>query len=213
MVTVHVPIDTIVEPIGRTVVRDTVEAFGCLEAATNTGSEEPLLSSTWTAPMCEAILKFAESPVYSELKIRAAPDPIWKDGIEVSTESIVVPLRSSAAPEVLASAAAKLRKLKDSQWVEVVGIPYATRDDTVIGEGNQRIISIKWLRENEAPMKVQAELSQAAYEEALRAVSRCQIQVRGWLRQHGSRWVLESEGTPTLLDLAVTSEDLSDEEL
>lgn len=213
MVTVHVPVDTIHEPIGRLVVRDTIQAFGCLEVATQRGSDEPLLSSTWTAPMCEAILKFVESPLFAEVKMQAAPDPIWNEGAPVSTDIISVPLRSSAAPEVLAAAAAKLRGLKESQWVEVVGIPYATRDDVVIGEGNTRLISVKWLRDDAPPMKVQAQLSEKAYEEALRAVSKCHIKLAGWLRQKRSRWILETEGMPTLLDVAASPDDLADSEL
>jgi hypothetical protein len=214
MVTVHVPVDTIREPLGRLLVSETVQAFSCLEVATERASDEPLLTdSLWTAPMCEAILKFAESRIFTAVKLQAAPDPVWTEGGKVRTEPAIVPLQSSPAQEVLIAAAAKLRRLKDSQKVDVVGIPYATRDDAVIGEGNKRVISIKWLRENEPPMKVQAELSQAAYEEALRAVSKCQIRISGWLRQRSSRWILEAEGMPTLLDIAALTEDLSDPDL
>lgn len=203
-VTVHVPVDTAPDPAGRQLVRESVGSFQVLSEAVQKGDDRGLLSdrrASWTAPMCEALLRFTEQPVFSELKLQAATDPAWEEPASVPSDEIVIPLKSAPTNVVLSAAAAKLRGLSQSQFVEVVGIPYASRDDAVIGEGETRSISIKWLRQHEPPMKVQARLSQEGYEEALGAVSKRQIRLSGWLRQHGSRWILDVEGGPTLLDL------------
>ena len=64
--------------------------------------------------------------------------------------------------------------------------------------------------ENDAPVKVQAEFSQSGYDQALKAVTNGPIRLTGWLRQESSRWVLEADGMPTLLEVATSSDDVTD---
>jgi hypothetical protein len=159
--------------------------------------------------MCEALLKFTENSMFTELKLRAAPDPAWSSGPDIARGEVIVELVDSPAPAVLAEAAARLRGLKETQYVEIVGIPFQLRDDTVIGEGDKRTMSIQWRRPNASPVKVQVKLSPAAYETALEAISKRQIQVSGWLRQEGSRWVMEVDGLPNLMDAVIAPETVA----
>lgn len=204
LVRVHVPLDTIPDPVSRKFIRKSVASFESLRSAMSTEDEDKMLQDTtagWTASMCEAMLKFSEQKEFSEIKMKASPDPIWLEGPEIEKSELVIPVNQSHVSGVLTRASAKLRGLQESQYVEVIGIPYASRDNAIISEGDERSIDIKWLRESLPPMKVHALFKSEAYAEALKAISKQQIKVTGWLRQVSSRWVLEVDGAPSLLDV------------
>lgn len=203
MVEVHVPVDTIPDPIGRAFVKKTVAAVESLREAVRRDDENMIVNAPgagWSAAMCESVIEFVNDPNFSTFKVQALPDRIWPDPDPIETGEIAVPLKGNGAGDLLARASARLRGLKQSQYEEVVGIPYASRDESVIGQSDRRTVSILWRRVGSSPVKVRAELSREAYEMTLASQSKRLIHVRGWLRQERGRWVLEVDGLPTLLD-------------
>jgi hypothetical protein len=110
MVTIHVPLDPIPDPIGRVVGRKSLETFSSLKGALDGERSFDLTqdsSANWSAETCEALLKFSERPDFESLKIQMSPDVTWGPIPGFSRDQIEVGIRGTAYQAILTSAAAK----------------------------------------------------------------------------------------------------------
>lgn len=206
MVALHLPIDTIPTPTGRTVATFLSYAFDDLEKAIDEESPEPLLANNWSGKMCDTFIAFGELRGVTAVKMRLLPDPFWNLPNRLIGKAFEIDVSNEKSTRILQSAARILYDVRDESEVVVIGTPFELRDSVFIGENNMRRITVAWDRPGKQAMRVQILVDDAGYEIAHQAIGKGTIEARGQLKQKGSRWELIPSEPLRLTGTLVTRE-------
>ncbi len=190
VIALHLPIDTIPTPMGRSVSTVLDKAMEGLAEAVGSNSSKPLLSSRWSGEMCDSFIAFSELKDVTAVKILLFPDQYWNMPSPLSRSTYIFDFVAGPAVDLLQEAARVLYQVEDAPEVEIDGVPYQIRDSVFIQEGKQRRIAVLWKRSNGQTMKVQIPVDEHGYEIAKQAIGRTKIRAKGTLIQRGSRWEL-----------------------
>lgn len=204
IVTVHLPLASFTkEPIGRGTWERTIKCFQSLAAASERESAEPLLAlgeDGWSAPMCEALGELIEKTKPLTLIAQASPNPTWKGTAPQPEQEARIEIRDKVTVAALGQASTILRGIREFEDAVVTGFAFNLENRELIQQGRQKVVRIRWEREDQAPVTVYVNFDDADYGRALDAHKAGRpVRVEGRLERRGIQLHLEPRGAVEIL--------------
>jgi hypothetical protein len=205
LVAIHFSAEATPDSATRKTVEVAIDGIWFLQ---NVISGKPVRGIGPSAEMCDALVQLIDKVKASEIKMRASFDLSARPRVNAHGE--VALSTAGGAVDSISDYAAGILGVKPGEIVTVVGIPYASEDRAIIGEGERRTVKVLWKRDGRPNMKVTLILDYDEYMQAKEALSARHIEVKGYLRQNKTRWYLEPLSKPTLFDDAPSEKDLEE---